>query len=88
MGVNGWGRPDDGPRAPSRRRVPRWVLVAGSTLILAVAAWRILLPQYSMSIDALGDIEHLSTTLILLAVALEMASLLAYSVLTASVLGP
>lgn len=75
------------PTGGGTRRIPRWLLGTGSTLLLAAALWWVVLPQFGGAMDTLQSLEQISFTLVLVAGALELASLASYSVLTASILG-
>ncbi|PXA65515.1 hypothetical protein CVS29_09730 [Arthrobacter psychrochitiniphilus] len=75
------------PPAVVHGRIPRWLLVTASVIIHGASVWWIILPQYSNAVPTLGSLEQLSVYLVLLAVGLELASFLAYSALSASVLG-
>lgn len=61
--------------------------MAAAVVILAASVWWIILPQDSSALQTLGSLELLSVYLLVLAVSLELASFVAYSALTASVLG-
>lgn len=82
--------PVAGPRnpAPVHRHIPKWLLAVASALVLAVLVPWVIVPQYSSAVQTLGSLEQISLPLVLLACILELSSLLAYSALTASVLGP
>ncbi|MEW1959614.1 YbhN family protein [Kineococcus sp. NPDC059986] len=56
-------------------------------VVAAVLLWRVVVPQYSAAVDALRSLESVSLVLVGSAVALEMASLLANTLVTATVLG-
>ncbi|PYI64749.1 hypothetical protein CVV68_21030 [Arthrobacter livingstonensis] len=70
------------------RHIPKWLLAVASALVLIVLVPWIIVPQYSNAVQTLGTLERISLPLVLLAGILELSSLLAYSALTASVLGP
>ena len=70
------------------RRITRWVLLVVSVPLLIVAIQRILAPQYAGALAALNSLESVSPLLVMVSVGLELTSLGAYSLLTASVLGP
>ncbi len=74
--------------AGGRRRTTRWLLATLSLLLLAAAAKLVIIPQYAGAVEALASLERIFPPLVLGAGLLEFASLAAYSVLTASVLGP
>ena len=70
------------------RRITRWVLLVVSVPLLIVAIQRILAPQYAGALAALNSLESVSPLLVMVSVGLELTSLGAFSLLTASVLGP
>ncbi|AMM20983.1 hypothetical protein AX769_13635 [Frondihabitans sp. PAMC 28766] len=55
--------------------------------VLAVIVWLVVIPQYSSAVRSLATLESLSVPLVALAVVLELASLVAFSGMTATVLG-
>ncbi|ALE05634.1 hypothetical protein AL755_09325 [Arthrobacter sp. ERGS1:01] len=69
------------------RHIPKWILAIASAVVLFVLMRWVILPQYAGAVRTLGTLEQISFPLVLLAGILEMASLLAYSALTATVLG-
>ena len=81
-------RPDHAPRRPRRRpvRIPRWVRIAVSLIVLAVTVWLVVIPQFGDARDAITSLEHVALPLVLLAVVLELASMAAYSALTRVIL--
>jgi uncharacterized protein (TIRG00374 family) len=68
-------------------RIPRWVQISVSVVVLILIGWFILVPQYGKALDALNSLEQIALFPALVAVGLELASLLANSALTASVIG-
>jgi uncharacterized protein (TIRG00374 family) len=74
-------------QAVAHRHIPKWILVVASAVVLIASIRWIILPQYSNAVRTLGSLERISFPLIIVAGILELASLLAYSALTASVLG-
>ncbi|MBP2414839.1 hypothetical protein JOF48_003638 [Arthrobacter stackebrandtii] len=54
---------------------------------MAGAIWWVIAPQYAGAVNTLQSLERISFTLVLVAGALDLASLAAYSALTASILG-
>lgn len=71
-----------------RRRKLLWLRVAVTVAVLFVAVWWVLAPQYAAAGESLESLEKVSLLLVLTAVVLELLSLAAYSVLSASILGP
>jgi uncharacterized protein (TIRG00374 family) len=69
------------------RRIPKWLLATASALVLIVSVRWIIVPQYANAVRTLGALEQISLPLVLTAGILELSSLLAYSALTANVLG-
>lgn len=78
------------PASDDRRlpRVPRWLRVGLSLVILGLTVWFLVVPQFAEARRALYTLERISLPLVLLAAALELTTLVAFSALTASVLGP
>ena len=70
------------PEPPSRVRIPRWVAIVASVIILAFTIWFIVVPQFAEAKDALTSLEKIAVPMVLLALVLELASLGAYSVMT------
>ncbi|MCU1529308.1 MAG: hypothetical protein JWP75_3071 [Frondihabitans sp.] len=66
---------------------PRWAVIAVALGILAVIVWLVVIPQYSSAVTSLATLESLSVPLVALAVFLELGSLVAFSGMTATVLG-
>jgi len=77
------------PVKPSsgRRRKLLWLRVAAPAAVLIVAVWWVIVPQYAAADESLESLERLSLPLVVAAVVLELLSLAAYSVLSASLLG-
>src|SRR5450830_925294 len=77
---------------PSRRVwfswIPRWLRVSIPIVVLALIVWLVVVPQFISAESELDSLDRISLPLALSAVALEVSSLLAYSALTASLLGP
>lgn len=71
-----------------RRRKLLWLRVAFTVAVLFVAVWWVLAPQYAAAGKSLESLEKVSPLLVVTAVVLELLSLAAYSVLSASILGP
>jgi uncharacterized protein (TIRG00374 family) len=71
---------------PSRVHVPRWLGVSLSVLILGLTIWLIVIPQFGEAKGALTSLEGVAVPLLVLAVVLELLSLMAYSALTQLIL--
>ncbi|GAA2109150.1 YbhN family protein [Microlunatus panaciterrae] len=67
--------------------MPWWVKGVLSLVVLALSIWFVLVPQLPGGERALASLRMVSLPLILVATALEAASLVAYSALTACLLG-
>lgn len=79
--------PAPAPRQAKRPRIPLWARILVSLVALALVVWFVLVPQFSEAATTLRSLERVSVPLLLFALAAELASLLAYSALTASVFG-
>jgi uncharacterized membrane protein YbhN (UPF0104 family) len=75
-------------RVQRRPRVPRWLRIGLSAVVLVVVVWLVVVPQFSEARQAVYSLERISPPLVLLAAALELSTLLAFSALTALILGP
>jgi uncharacterized protein (TIRG00374 family) len=71
---------------PSRVRIPSWVRVSGSILILALTIWFVVIPQFGDARDAIASLTKVAVPLVLLALILELGSLASYSALTQTIL--
>jgi uncharacterized protein (TIRG00374 family) len=69
-------------------RIPRWVRNSASLALLGLVIWLLVVPQFAEARQAVHALESISFPLVLLAIGLELSSLLAFSALTAVVLGP
>lgn len=74
--------------AQKRLRVPLWLRITLSCIALALAVWFVLVPQFAQAGTALVSLEQVAIGMLGLALVAELASLLSYSALTASVFGP
>jgi len=73
-------------RPPSRVHIPRWLSVSVSVLILALTIWFVVIPQFGDAKGAVKSLGSVALPLLVLAVILELASLMSYSALTQLVL--
>ncbi|WP_380156249.1 YbhN family protein [Kineococcus sp. R86509] len=64
-----------------------WLRVAVPAVLAVVLVWRVVVPQYAAAVDALRSLERVSLVLAGSAVVLEVASLLANTLVTTTVLG-
>lgn len=74
------------PRTGRQRKL-WWLRVAVAAAVLFAAIWWVIVPQYAAAEESLESLQRIPLALMLAAVALELLSLAAYSVLTASILG-
>jgi uncharacterized protein (TIRG00374 family) len=73
-------------KRPSRFRVPGWLRVTGSIVILGLTIWFLVIPQFNDAKDALTSLATVALPLVLLALVLELSSLASYSALTRTIL--
>ncbi|HEX4442107.1 MAG TPA: YbhN family protein [Galbitalea sp.] len=69
-----------------RRTVARWTWRAVLVVVLVLVVWFILLPQFAQVEPALQSLGHVSSTLLLIGLGLELASIACYSLLTRATL--
>jgi uncharacterized protein (TIRG00374 family) len=74
-------------RRPGGIHLPRWLTVGGSVVILGLTVWFVVVPQFAAAGRSLSSLERLALPLVIAAIVLELASLAAYSIQTAIVLG-
>lgn len=72
------------PSSPSRRAVKRTVIVVGMLFILLY----VVIPQWAAQKQTAEQLQHVNPVLLVLAMGLQVASLLAYTVLTRVTLPP
>jgi len=66
---------------------PSWLRISVSAVLAVVIIWFVMVPQYTDAIAALTSLERVSLPLAIAVTLMEAASLLAFSALTAAVLG-
>ncbi len=87
--VNGAPPPDTAGRPPSGHKPLRWLARGAGVVVLVVAIEYVVLPQLSGARQTLGLLAEIRVPFLVLAVVLEVAALLAYSMLTRTLLaGP
>lgn len=69
-----------------RFKFPKWLRMAMLGIFLALIIWYVVVPQYGQASKAFESFNHISIPLVVLAALMEVASLLSYSVLTATAL--
>lgn len=58
-----------------------------SAIVIGLLIWKVIVPELNDSVDAFASLAKLSVPLVALAVVLELASLVVFSLLSAAVLG-
>jgi uncharacterized protein (TIRG00374 family) len=67
-------------------RIPQWLRVSASVVILAATIWFVVIPQIGDARGALASLQRVAWPLLLAALVLELGSLASYSALTQIVL--
>lgn len=65
----------------------KWLKFIVLSFILVVIAWFVLVPEYGQASAEIGSLKHVPIVLVVIAALLEIGSLVAFSVLTATITG-